>query len=431
MGVGFFDSGLMEMPHQPVQVPQRKKAVTGCLACGLDKAGAQSPRMPPTGYGKLGILAVAEAPGKTEDEENIQLIGEAGSLLRRVLFEEGGYDLDRDFRKTNAVCCRPPKNRAPTDREIECCRARLWKEIESFNPRVIVLLGGAAVRSFVGDRTDDKTPIGLWRGWTIPDQRARAWVVPSLHPSYVLRQNSQSAGRARPGEEQVLDVSDVLLRQDLRLALQLAKERREVPVVEEDIILCKDAKEACSLMDETLRKAPKYIAFDYETTGLKPERKGHRIVTCAISDARFRAYAFMMTPETSRKLSEVLLCKSIMKVAANRMFEERWTRVILGHRVVGWLWDVLQAAHDLDNRRGASDLKFQTYVNFGVLGYENKVSFLLKTPEDPKDADEHGDNTFNCIDHAPRSDLLHYNAQDALYTRALAAVQMQRIQERE
>ena len=69
-----------------------------CTKCGLYKT-CQSPKMKYTGEGKLKALIIAEAPGKSEDEdwkrlgydEPTQLIGESGGLLRNKL-ETYGLD---------------------------------------------------------------------------------------------------------------------------------------------------------------------------------------------------------------------------------------------------------------------------------------------------------------------------------------------------
>jgi uracil-DNA glycosylase len=91
------------------------KSMDPCEQCGLYK-GCVSPKMEVTGKGGKKILIIAEAPGKTEDEQGIQLIGEAGQILRNCL-EELDYNLDRDFWKTNIINCRPPGNRNPLERK--------------------------------------------------------------------------------------------------------------------------------------------------------------------------------------------------------------------------------------------------------------------------------------------------------------------------
>ena len=73
-----------------------------CDICGLYKT-CQSPKMRYTGKGKMKILILTEAPGKSEDEdwqdlgyeEPTQLIGKAGRLLRKKMGDLG-IDIDED-----------------------------------------------------------------------------------------------------------------------------------------------------------------------------------------------------------------------------------------------------------------------------------------------------------------------------------------------
>ena len=64
-------------------------------------------------------------------------------------------------------------------------------------------------------------------------------------------------------------------------------------------------------------------------------------------------------------------------------FEETWSQVRLRQPVAGWLWDSMEAAHLLDNRKNITGLKFQVYVNFGVVGYDDDVKpFITSNSKD-------------------------------------------------
>ena len=132
------------------QPTQKKIQVFDCNTCGLDKT-CKSPKMPTTGEGKCSILVVAEAPGATEDDENRQLVGDAGKLFCDYL-SRYNLDLDRDFWKENALACRPPDNATPTDTQLKCCRERLENVILEKKPRFIWLMGNSALRTFYKER---------------------------------------------------------------------------------------------------------------------------------------------------------------------------------------------------------------------------------------------------------------------------------------
>ena len=164
-----------------------------CLECGLFK-NVNSPMMKYTGEGKRNCLAIGEGPGKNEDLKGIQFEkhAQAGGYLRKKISEHG-LELDRDFWKTNGVCCRPTKksktgvvNRAPTPAEIQHCRPFLEQTIRETKPSYIWLLGGKAVESFYLN-TFTKKGITRFRGLCIPDQKYGAWVIPLFHPSFIIR----------------------------------------------------------------------------------------------------------------------------------------------------------------------------------------------------------------------------------------------------
>ena len=81
------------------------------------------------------------------------------------------------------------------------------------------------------------------------------------------------------------------------------------------------------------------IAFDYETTGIKPHAKGHRIVCVSVADNENHVYVFMM-PKTKRERQpfiDLLKNKRINKIAHNIKFEDTWSIVRLQNtKVARW-----------------------------------------------------------------------------------------------
>ena len=385
-------------------------SVEGCFTCKLYR-GCISPKMEPTGEGKRGLLIIAEAPGRREDEKGTQLIGQSGQVLRSKL-SDLGIDLDKDCRKIDAISCRPPDNRMPTGEEIAACRSRVWKEIREYKPKVILLLGGPALESFLAHRWPEALEgIGKWRGWAIPDRDSGAWVVPTFHPSFIDR------GSSPP-------VAEVIWERDLKLAISLLgtpfpqfKDEREcVEVISEE----GELSQVLESIYKKVRKDRMLTALDYETTGLKPYAEGHRVVSASISAEENKAYSFLFPDPFSPAFSwwyKILQCKDIPKTAYNMKFEDTWSRVKLNIEVKGWEWCSMQGAHVLDNRPGINGLDFQMYVRFGLLPWDGVVGGFLKS-KDKKDG-----NSFNNIDKAPVRELLKYGGIDALGQRRLAIIQ--------
>lgn len=384
MGLGFFTKEEINPPCGGV--------------CKLS-AGCHSPKMPVTGRGEAGVLIIAEAPGATEDLKNTQLIGDAGKVLRRALAELG-VDLDRDCRKTNAVRCRPPENRRPLPQEITACAPHIWNEIKEHPPKVIILLGDVALRSFLLGRWVPKS-IGQFRGFTIPDQKAGCWVLATFHPSYILR--SQQGREIRGKATMMTSPEELIFKQDLARAIGMVNERFPIAPTPQWV------------EDWTIKQGDE-TAIDYETTGLRPYRKGHRIVSLGLSDGKWM-FALPMSLDFARKWKLSLQAPRLLKIAHNMKFEHQWAAHCLGVETQGWIWDTMIAAHVLDNRgdgenderhnEGITGLKLQVYLNFGVERWEPETRFKPGEFNDWKDRE-------------PSQKDLRYNALDSFWTKQLA-----------
>lgn len=159
------------------------------------------------------------------------------------------------------------------------------------------------------------------------------------------------------------------------------------------------------------------LAFDYETTGLKPERKEQRIVSCSFCLEGMDTFAF---PTDSDKvmslLSRVLRRPELAKIASNLKFEERWTLVKMGHGVANWYWDTMLAAHVHDNRPRITSVKFQAFVHLGVADYSSHIHPYLKAENA---------NGLNRIHEIDQRDILVYNGMDALLEYLVMEKQME------
>lgn len=396
---GFFN--LDEIAEVPVKTPKKKQLEANCDTCGLYKT-CLSPQMEPVGKNRLGILFVSEVTGKEEDRQGKQLVGQSGKFLRRIV-RSLGLDLELDFLKTNSVICRPPNSAEPSPLQIMACRKKLMAVIEQYKPKAIIALGKIAMEGLIGHRIqgrlgDHPPGIAEWQGCRIPDQELKTWIIPSWHPQYILRMN----------EDPVLIMQ---LKQQILVAVDLAKKPFPIYDWEPRCHVVRDVKEAIKVIDH-VRKVDS--AFDYETTGLKPYREGHEIYTASVSDGdEAWAFPFFIDPVFRRDWKFYLKSPATIKDAHNRRFEALWTKVILGY------WPLIQSdtilgVHCYHNKK-PTGLKFQTYVRYGILGYDSEVDPYLETPKEEED--KYGANGFNNIRKAPLNKLLLYNGADSLFTK--------------
>ena len=401
MNKGFFS-------QSKIKSKRKSNGLAQCGRCGLHK-NCLSPKMPPTGEGRKKILFIAEAPGKREDEQNTQLIGDAGRLLRRYLRSKN-INLDTDCWKTNACCCRRESSTPPENYMIEACRPNVFKVIKKYKPNVIILLGRVAMKSVLGSLW--KENIGTaskWGGLAIPCRNPNAWIVPTLHPSHVLvKKDNPLIGR--------------LFRQQIKLGLSKAKnkpwDKPKTNNSKQIEIIIRPSQAAKKIYD--MQKREKYAsAFDYETNSLKPETEGAEIISCSICWGGRTTIAFPWAGEAIEAVSNYIKSPSL-KIASNLKFEDRWTRVKLGHGVRNWWYDTMIGSHVLNNAPGITSLKFQAFVLLGQEPYDDHIKPLLKSNKE---------NKLNQIHKIDIQDLLLYNGLDSLLEYKVAMKQIKQLEE--
>ncbi|HUP69420.1 MAG TPA: uracil-DNA glycosylase [Acidimicrobiales bacterium] len=166
---------------------------SGCTRCPL--AAGRTTVVFGSGDPGADLMFVGEGPGHDEDLQGEPFVGRSGRLLDRLLAEEMGLTRDGVY-ITNTVKCRPPGNRDPLPVEVGTCRTYLESQVDLIEPRVIVTLGNFAARLLLGTTTGVSTLRG--RSYPYPGRpAATVTIVPTFHPSYVLRNGS--AGESMAG----------------------------------------------------------------------------------------------------------------------------------------------------------------------------------------------------------------------------------------
>jgi uracil-DNA glycosylase len=145
------------------------------------------------GSPKAELMFVGEAPGADEDLRGEPFVGKAGELLTRII-ETMGFARSEVY-IANVLKCRPdmPKgssgNRPPTPEEMQTCLPYLRAQIEIIQPKVMVALGGVAMKGLFGTSEPMKSLRGRWHSFgDIP-------VMATFHPSYLLRNQALSEKR--------------------------------------------------------------------------------------------------------------------------------------------------------------------------------------------------------------------------------------------
>jgi DNA polymerase-1 len=259
---------------------------------------------------------------------------------------------------------------------IESGNYSLVEKIKELQPKKILTKGAKALDNVIGHKTS-VTKINPWIDWEIPDQEYNCFIYPE-YTDYAF------------------------------------KSRKKFKIYEPKITI--DNEDLACLHLKNLQSfksfKDKVIAIDFETSGLKPHRKGHFIYTVAITQDNLFTFSFELTEKIKPYLIQILQNENIKKVIQNSQYECKWSQVLLNTEIKGIIFDTQTASHVLDNRSYITGLKFQTYVNFGIIGYEDKIKKYLI-------AKEKGGNEFNTIEEADLNDILLYNGYDTYFTMLL------------
>ena len=133
-------------------------------------------------------MLIGEAPGFFEDQQGEPFVGKAGQLLDKI-FESVGLSRQKDVYICNTIKCRPPDNRDPLPQEKEACREYLDAQLDILKPKIILLCGKVALKSFVNTDLGVTKVRGKWF-----DGPNGAKMMPIFHPSYLLRNAQKTVG---------------------------------------------------------------------------------------------------------------------------------------------------------------------------------------------------------------------------------------------
>lgn len=179
-------------PGQP-DIDVLAQAVQQCRGCDLYERATQA--VFGTGPVPASLMLVGEQPGDAEDRRGKPFVGPTGRVLDRALAEVG-VPADTAY-VTNAVkhfrwrqSSTGGKRRIherPDLWQVRSCVPWLDREIERVNPRLLVTLGAVAGQALFGS----SFRVGQNRGEQL------TWrdfaVVPTIHPSAVLRADDRDA----------------------------------------------------------------------------------------------------------------------------------------------------------------------------------------------------------------------------------------------
>jgi len=178
-----------------------EQEINSCIKYDLHKSRTQT--VFSRGNIKSNIIVVGEGPGQQEDEQGKPFVGRSGKLLDEA-FIACGLDPASVY-VCNIVKCRPPGNRTPSNDEINLCLDFLERQVKLVDGKVILALGNTAASTI----TNSTFGITKIRGKPFNIKWLDKIVIPTFHPSYILRNGGSGSEKFK------------LMVEDINLALNL------------------------------------------------------------------------------------------------------------------------------------------------------------------------------------------------------------------
>jgi len=184
------------VPEQPT-LDELRTAVQECRGCELYEDATQA--VMGEGPADAPLMCLGEQPGDKEDQVGEPFVGPAGKLLDRAL-GEAGIDPGSVFR-TNVVKHfrfagtrgKQRIHKSPTRVHVSACGPWLVAELHLVRPRGVVILGGTAGKAVFGSSFRVGESRGRLVDWpeAFPVDDPPGWVLPTTHPSAVLRSRNR------------------------------------------------------------------------------------------------------------------------------------------------------------------------------------------------------------------------------------------------
>lgn len=158
-----------------------EKSLENCQKCKLCKT--RNNIVFGVGNREADIMLIGEEPGADEDIQGKPFVGKAGKLMD-MAFEVLGIKKEKLY-IANIVKCRPPFNRNPEQDEEQACLDYLRNQVILVKPKIIVLLGGVALKNILGKEYGITASRGKWI------EKRGIYYMPTWHPAALLRDENK------------------------------------------------------------------------------------------------------------------------------------------------------------------------------------------------------------------------------------------------
>ena len=340
------------------------------------------------------VVFVGEGPGYQETTTGSCFVGPSGQLLQRVLDAYG----TKGVWLTNAARCQGRREEDKTAAAI-ACYPRLFHELQSLKPSLIVTLGNVPTNVLLGAGQG----ITKRRGRAVYSKDLECWVLPTLHPAGVLRHPEGFADLSNDIEKAIS--TDYANRkpgpvpEDFKYSI-IGWHNAEMQAAEPERL----GKHLAILGKDALKS--RFVVVDLETSGY--DAITDRVLCLVVATDNY----VLIVPGYTCYLEEFKeffgdLLHQVKVVGHNAKFDRKFLTMQLGI-TVDFTWDTLLGHYAIDERRGGHDLKVLAARLFDAPDWEGDIKRYLRKP---------GTDSYAAL---PLNVLYRYAAFDGYYTRKLA-----------
>ena len=179
-------------------IARLREAAQSCRGCELYLEATQA--VMGEGPADARLMVLGEQPGDKEDLAGEPFVGPAGRLLDQAL-EDAGIAAQSVFR-TNVVKHfrfsgtrgKQRIHKSPSTVHVAACGPWLVAELAAVRPQGVVVLGATAGKALYGPQFRVGADRGQLLDWPVrrSGEHAPRWVLPTTHPSAVLRSRTRA-----------------------------------------------------------------------------------------------------------------------------------------------------------------------------------------------------------------------------------------------
>lgn len=137
------------------------------------------------GNPEAAVMIIGDVPGTDDDSQGVPFAGKVGKLLDGML-ESIGLDRKTAY-FTNVIPWRLLENRKPSPEEVALCLPFVARHVELVDPKMLILLGGAASSAILARHDSISRLRGRWHDYASPGLPCPVPAMATFHPAYLLR----------------------------------------------------------------------------------------------------------------------------------------------------------------------------------------------------------------------------------------------------